>query len=411
MNKNTITAIIPDFMEKFDCINSRCPDNCCASSWFISVDKVTFKKYKSSKYQLESFSLSNGVKKNKEFTDRNYGHIIMENSQCNFLDERRLCKIHAELGEEFLSQVCAVYPRSSKVIDGILEETATISCPVITKLALMNKEGIKFIESKTYRNRRSFIRETIDTSILDKKNHMYWFKEFREYSILLIQDRKHTLMNRMILLGLFMNRTSNYIINNNQGEFLGLIEAFEKDRLSENLGALIDTIKPNQDIQLTILKKIADLRFHYPILNDKFISYYKEFLAGIGFFENVSEKDLLINFNEALNKYNSELEYEIEYMLENYLVNYIFQNTFPFKNNSNCFDEYCMLSINYCIISFFIIGINNERNIVTESDFLDFMQVYAKTIEHNPQYLMDVYDFLTANKMNNLAHIAVLIKR
>lgn len=42
--------------------------------------------------------------------------------------EDGLCSIHKELGEEFLCNTCAIYPRSLTQVGGIKEKSLTLSC-------------------------------------------------------------------------------------------------------------------------------------------------------------------------------------------------------------------------------------------------------------------------------------------
>lgn len=78
-------------------------------------------------------------------SDSAYGRIVMdEKEKYTFLYEKKLCKIHSGLGEEYLSDTCALYPRIMNIIDGKLERSATTSCPEIARLALLNPEGLSF---------------------------------------------------------------------------------------------------------------------------------------------------------------------------------------------------------------------------------------------------------------------------
>ena len=38
--------ITTNYMKEFQCIGGECSDNCCTSSWTISIDKPTYYKYK-----------------------------------------------------------------------------------------------------------------------------------------------------------------------------------------------------------------------------------------------------------------------------------------------------------------------------------------------------------------------------
>ena len=80
---------------------------------------------------------------------------------CTMLDDDRLCKIQKELGPEFLSNTCAVYPRTLNRVDNIVEKSATLSCPETARLALLNKDGIGFIEAQEPSSTRGYMRKDI----------------------------------------------------------------------------------------------------------------------------------------------------------------------------------------------------------------------------------------------------------
>lgn len=65
---------------------------------------------------------------------------LTSRNQCPLLTEARLCCIQAELGKNFLSYTCAMYPRIVHRI-GTVEETAlALSCPEAARQVLLNPD-------------------------------------------------------------------------------------------------------------------------------------------------------------------------------------------------------------------------------------------------------------------------------
>ena len=60
-------------------------------------------------------------------------------NQCPMLTGERLCRIHAELGAQFLGQTCADYPRV-RVADGVKETVLAFSCPEAARMVLLNPQ-------------------------------------------------------------------------------------------------------------------------------------------------------------------------------------------------------------------------------------------------------------------------------
>lgn len=162
MKEKTRTILIPEYMQEFQCIGSACEDTCCAG-WRVTVDKRTFQKYRTTRHPDLKAMLKENVKRNRASkSDADYASIKMDNSgRCTMLDGDNLCKIQKELGAELLSNTCAVYPRTFNKVDNIMEKSATLSCPEIARLALLNKNGIGFIEQQEPADTRGAISKNL----------------------------------------------------------------------------------------------------------------------------------------------------------------------------------------------------------------------------------------------------------
>lgn len=135
----------PTYMKEFKCIGGACEDSCCVG-WRVDLDKETYLTYKNLQdEELKPLFDKKVNRKHNQKSDASYGNIKMNrDGRCPFLDENNLCKIHGKLGAEYLSDTCTYYPRIVNRVDGKFERSATMSCPEIARLALLNKEGIVF---------------------------------------------------------------------------------------------------------------------------------------------------------------------------------------------------------------------------------------------------------------------------
>ena len=92
---------MPGYCEKFRCIADRCIDSCCVG-WEIDVDSRTAAYY-------ESVSGDFGERLRKNISDGCF--VLDRDERCPFLNERGLCDIIIELGEDKLCQICSDHPR------------------------------------------------------------------------------------------------------------------------------------------------------------------------------------------------------------------------------------------------------------------------------------------------------------
>ena len=94
----------PKYYKNFKCIADKCEHSCCIG-WEIHIDSKTFDKYK---------ALKNGYGDviNKSISANDTTHFILkDHDKCPHLDERGLCKIILNLGEDYLCDICREHPR------------------------------------------------------------------------------------------------------------------------------------------------------------------------------------------------------------------------------------------------------------------------------------------------------------
>ena len=95
----------------FKCVGSDCIDSCC-TGWSVQFDKNTCDKV----FQSEKFKDIAGeyINLNDHVMDEKIDYcdvMLRDDMRCPFLADSDLCSIQLELGEEGLSNMCALYPR------------------------------------------------------------------------------------------------------------------------------------------------------------------------------------------------------------------------------------------------------------------------------------------------------------
>ena len=99
-----------------------------------------------------------------------------------------------------------------------------------------------------------------------------------------------------------------------------------------------------------------------------------------------------------------------EYIMENYIVHYVFKHLFPFEDSLSVFESYVILAVHYSLIKLHLIGMSSYHYGLTTEIVIKLIQSFAKTVEHNQQYLKPVIDLLKKNDVTNLAYMVILIK-
>ena len=93
----------PKYYGEFACIADKCTHSCCVG-WEIYIDAHTLEKYKT----LDS-AYSDEIRKSIEGEEPMFR--MCADGRCPHLDERGLCRIIIDSGEEYLSDICREHPR------------------------------------------------------------------------------------------------------------------------------------------------------------------------------------------------------------------------------------------------------------------------------------------------------------
>ena len=128
---------IPDYYKEFQCVADKCEDTCCAG-WQIVIDKKTLKKYRKIKGDFRRQML----KKVNWFQ----GTFKQDSDKrCAFLNEKNLCDLYLNQGEEGFCKTCREYPRHTEEFEGVREITLSLSCPEVARILMNRREPVSFL--------------------------------------------------------------------------------------------------------------------------------------------------------------------------------------------------------------------------------------------------------------------------
>lgn len=411
---STRPVLTPAYMEHFTCIGTACEDTCCAG-WHVAIDRATYKKYNKVRSVLKP-ELDKNIKRNRSNKgSEDYASIALDGQMaCPLLNQDKLCSVQLELGEQYLSNVCATYPRVTNTVNGILEKSATMSCPEIVRLALLNPKGIEFNEIEEPVNTRNAIKKKLDTDgeqLFGLNQLKKYFWELRIFTIQLLQMRQYRLSERLILLGMFYKKTQELVDLEQINDIPQLIASYTALAEQGELSETFSNIPELPTFQMELIKQLIDTRVASGVQSKRYLDCFGDFLTGIGYVEGASIKDIATRYQQAYVKYYNIFMNEHEYILENYLVNYVFIHLFPLGNSAQVFDEYMMMIIHYAMIKIHLIGMAGfYKEQFNEEHIVKLIQSFSRTVEHNGSYLSEIRQLIVNNGFNTMAHMAILIK-
>lgn len=405
-------ALIPQYMQQFSCIGSDCEDSCCIG-WRVTIEEETYKKYTKVQDQELTRMIEKNVTRNRSNPSKdNFAKIkLNQQGNCVFLSEAKLCSIQLKLGEDFLSTTCASYPRVSNEVNGVLERSATVSCPEVARLALLNPNGIEFDEIEEPVDVRKHIASRVDTHDKKQANKpMKYFWELRIFTIQVLQNRSYTLAERMITLGVFFQKLEELVAAESVDKIPELIATYTAIIEDGSLKDSLDQIPVQATVQMELVKEMADHRFMQGLNNPRYKECYAEMLLGLNYITGTPFSEVAKTYPEVYVTYYKPFMDEHEYILENYLVNHVYKNMFPFSNFTKLFDSYVMLVVHYSLIKLHLIGMAGHHKGLTMDIVIKLIQSFAKTVEHNQAYLKGLYDLLKKNGFTTMAYMAIMIK-
>ncbi|WP_289140211.1 flagellin lysine-N-methylase [uncultured Brevibacillus sp.] len=334
----------------------------------------------------------------------NYARIKMnEERECSLLDENRLCSIQLQLGHEYLSNTCAIYPRILNKVDETVEKSTTLSCPEAARLVLLNEKGIQFFAEEEPGDTPGFMSNKLSTA----QKELFW--DLRIFSIRIMQDRTTSIENRLIVLGLFFQKIAKLDASDLKIQLPTIMDEYLASISDAAFLASIENMPKHVSFQLSVCKSLISYRSSTGVNRKRYVECLEEMLEGLKFDEELNLEEVKSFYAEALQKYYTPFMEEHPYIFENYLVNYIFMNLFPY-DQKKLFDSYVLLVVNFVLVKLHLIGMAKYHEGLTTEHVIKLVQSFTRTVNHDVRYLEDVKSVLSDSGYSTMAHMAVLLK-
>lgn len=325
------------YFDEFHCSGPECTDTCC-KDWSILLTKKEYMEYKKTNFSPKVKSLIDDAffrVRNKDLQDDFHyaGMKLNENGECPFLDDDRLCMLQKEKGERILSFTCSTFPR---LITTVGEETyicaCTVTCSHVVELLMEHPEGLALIEEE-YDNSNPYLNKKMYSSPRTLKSWegypYYW--TIKNAQIDILQNRRFTIPERMLILGFFSRKANDYI-NQKEGEKIAGLADMLLD--NEMCGKIADSLKAPQSDKsaatksVDILSKMKDCSNNVLNASESLSSDFDLVSDSIDLKAGLNEGKIGLSFNYEKYCKNLSVYREIEnnrpYIIENLLVNLVF---------------------------------------------------------------------------------------
>jgi lysine-N-methylase len=414
----------PQYFDSFHCIGSECEDTCCRG-WIIHIDKNTYDKYQDCSDPEYGPSLRTLIKINEKHSGgEDYANIILNGGVCPFLSER-LCSIQGRLGEEYLSNMCATYPRVMNYAGDVLRRSLDLSCPEAARIVLLDPRPMEFHQEE-YQDASVRLGNfpSLDTSgSWGSIDPLRFFGSVQRLVFSILQDRSYPIWKRLLMVGRLCEKLDEVRTRGiNESSVNAMEECVDqlKGGLLEDLQAH-DSVAPTVQLQ-TVLELIV-ARISSDSNPRRFLECYWEFMSGIEWTAKSTMEDIAGRYAEAYRQHYCVFMSRHEHMLEQYLVNYAYRTLFPFglpesnarlaggRASSPVAAQYMLLVAYYAITQTLLIGSAGFH----KSEFgvdrvIKLMQASTKTFEHSLTFPGRVIEMLAAKNLTSPSSLCVLIR-
>lgn len=198
------SALIPVFYKNFHCLAQECKDSCC-EGWSIQFNKKDYLRLR----RLDAppalrERLDRGVRRVKDKTpdSKAYGNfdLVGNGGRCPFLDPDGLCAIQRACGHDALPHVCTTYPRHINYSPAAKEYSLSPSCEGVLQQLWDLPNGVEFVEDPLPKSEHRIV------NVVQGESLMLYFTPIRSLFIDILQDRALSLTERMLYLGITIQR-------------------------------------------------------------------------------------------------------------------------------------------------------------------------------------------------------------
>lgn len=129
----------PSYYDDFKCIADKCRHNCCIG-WEIDVDTDTMIRYMTCPGEF-----GDKLRENISLKGDCPHFILGHNERCPFLNEKNLCEIIMNIGEDALCQICSDHPRFVNCSDTREEIGLGMCCEEAARLIVTYPDKVKIL--------------------------------------------------------------------------------------------------------------------------------------------------------------------------------------------------------------------------------------------------------------------------
>lgn len=371
----------PEYVSRFKCDGAKCKARCC-KGWTIDIDKATYEKYSALDDAQEIISHIKFDEKGEK-----YFVTLDEKACCPFLTENNLCRLQRDYGEEFLSVTCTSYPRHNYNFGKFFERSLTLSCPVAAEMILFQEEPLEFKFFEVPEKVHSNGGKIQSGAFRVPEKHLSVVFEIQLAMISILQERRFSIDQRLIVLGLFLDKLQESFAGKTDREtLLELIGAYESEEfLMGEIAPLLGSFKPDAEKFIFFMMKFLDFTFDClkGIEGQEFIKAAVEVMKiAPDEKSRLNVAQVAANYESLAAERKSFLE-KYSTVIENYLVNELFMYSYPWRFKEETITKnFAVFMISYKIFELIFFSAA-QKDLTSKDDILKLVDWFTTRTDHN----------------------------
>ncbi|EOU1559516.1 flagellin lysine-N-methylase [Clostridium perfringens] len=437
---------VPNYFNEFKCIASECEDTCCAG-WEIVIDDETYKRYENVEGEFGDILRSKIVKSDGE------NIFLLNNGNCSFLNEKKMCEIYINLGEDHLCYTCQQFPRYTEEFLDLREVGLSLSCPEAARIILRKAENTTFnlseednCENEMQEDDLSLSCENINSSNCDlckssnlknsenskcfnlknseegKCNNsevdsftdeedcfdegideevLSEFLECRNIVFNIIERNDLDLGTKAALALEFVKEVQNKIDLGDMDEIPELMEEYRDENFINTLLKELESFKGKESIKyknlceyLNVYKNIKHINSNDPLGLEKALKYFE------------GNEEFYLRKHKEFNEYYKENLYKFKNILVYFIFRYFMKAIFDYDVSAKIkLGIISTLMIKELAVVRFIEN-NNE---FTEEDMVEVSRIYSKDIEHSDENIENLQEIFETEEIFEVNEILPML--
>ena len=249
----------PDYFNEFKCTADKCKDTCCAG-WQIVIDEESIEKYKKIKGDYIWNVMTN--------VDWEEGCFRQDKEKrCAFLNQKNLCDLYINAGEDSLCKTCREYPRHTEEFEDVREVTLSVSCPEVARILMERIAPVHFVTEE-----RPEEEETLEFGDFDPFLYSA-IEDGRNAMLEILQNRNLPIKERVVLvLGMAHDMQRRV----NQRQLFECDRVIEKYKSEKSKAFVREYLKEKESQEEDLARKMYPIIYELEVLREDWHALLQE---------------------------------------------------------------------------------------------------------------------------------------